>query len=58
MQCKEFSKYYDVEHIPVHGKERNGIVRKNIRRVPWNSVERDYAEVMRAFKYPSVTVYK
>lgn len=46
MQCKEFSKYYNVEYIPLYVKESRGITRKITRRMPWTSAERDYAEVL------------
>lgn len=46
MQCAEFSKYYNIQFIPVYETKHNSPVYKFTRRLIWNSADRNYDEIL------------
>lgn len=52
MQCKEFSKYADIEYIPAYEIKPKSIIGKVRKRLLWHSANRNYEAILNQFKSP------
>ena len=52
MQCKEFSKYVNIEYIPAYEKKPKSILGKVRKRLLWHSANRNYEEIIDRFVNP------